>query len=119
MVFQLCKYMAKLRLIERGLLEEAQGLDDMTIRTKRRKVKPDGDDGGDEAGKDEKYCSRRTPQEFMTRIHLYVAVQLSRNASKTRDSYKDGISYQAKKDLINEFLKATILKKCQNPDCGW
>lgn len=110
--------MAKLRLIERGLFEEAQGLDDMTIRTKRRKVKPDGDDGGDEVDKDEYTDPEESPQEFMTRIHLYVAVQLSRNASKTRDSYKDGTSYQAKKDLIKEFLKATILKKCQNPDCG-
>ena len=108
--------MAKLRLIERGLLEEAQGLDDMTIRTKRRKVKPDED--GDEAGKDEYTVPEESLQEFMTRIHLYVAVQLSRNASQTRDSYKDGITYQAKKDLIKEFLKATLLKKCQNPDCG-
>jgi hypothetical protein len=110
--------MAKLRLIERGLLEEAQGLDDMTIRAKRRKVNPDGDGGG-EAVKDEKSVPEETPQEFMTRIHLYVAVQLSRNAGKTRDSYKDGISYQTKKDLITEFLKATILKKCQNSDCNW
>ena len=111
--------MAKLRLIERGLLEEAQGLDDMTIRTKRRKVNLDGDGGGDEIVKDEKSVPEETPQEFMTRIHLYVAVQLSRNAGKTRDSYKDGISYQTKKNLITEFLKTTILKKCQNSDCGW
>jgi DNA-directed RNA polymerase I subunit RPA1 len=115
--------MAKLRLIERGLLDEAQGLDDMTIRTKRRKADLRGGDGGDddETGKDEtdgKTVSDETPQDFMTRIHIYVAVQLSRNPNKTRDSYKDGMSYQAKKDLTNEFLKATLIKRCQNPDCG-
>lgn len=117
--------MAKLRLIERGLFEEAQGIDDMTMRTKRRKVTLDvrdvdgGDDEEDKDQTDEKSVPDETAQEFMTRIHLYVAVQLSRNPGKTRDSYKDGISHQAKKSLINDFLKATILKKCQNPDCGW
>lgn len=117
--------MAKLRLIERGLLDEARGLDDMTLHTKRRKVNPTGrrgKEGGDNADKKdavEMPVADETAQEFMTRIHLYVAVQLSRNANKTRDSYKDGSCYQAKKELIDEFLKATILKKCQNPDCGW
>lgn len=99
--------MAKLRLLERGLLDAAQGIDDMQIRIHRSK---DGE---------EDEVSRETPQAFIARINLYVAIHLARAPKNTRDSYKDALIYQARKELINEFLKICVQKKCQNSDCGW
>lgn len=60
-----------------------------------------------------------TPQEFIARLNLYVAIHLARSPQNHRDSYKDGPVYQARKDLIHDFLKNCISKKCQNADCGW
>ena len=68
---------------------------------------------------EEEEVSQETPQAFIARISLYVAIHLARAPNNTRDSYKDPLVYQARKDLINEFLKNCVLKKCQNNDCGW
>jgi len=109
--------MAKLRLVERGLLDAAQGVDDIQIRTRRRK--PTEDDGEDDVSEDDELeLADETQQEFTTRINLYVAIHLARAGDTTRDSYKESLIYQTRKDLINEFLKATMLQKCRNIDCG-
>ncbi|KAF5364049.1 hypothetical protein D9756_000358 [Leucocoprinus leucothites] len=112
----LCRYIAKFRLLERGLLEAAQGVDDIQLRVRRRRAKAKGEDEEDEEV--EVGLPDETPQEFMTRINLYVAIHLSRTKDSTRDNYKDSLVYQARKELVNEFLKNTILKKCQNGDCN-
>ncbi|TFK43688.1 hypothetical protein BDQ12DRAFT_702711 [Crucibulum laeve] len=123
----LCKYMAKFRLLERGLLEAAQGIDDIQLRVTRRQEKgakkgkqvgSDDEASEDEPIEEEPEVPDETPQEFMARINLYVAIHLGRAPTNKRDNYKDGLVYQTRKDLINEFLKNTILKKCQNADCG-
>lgn len=125
----LWKFMAKLRLLERGLLDAAQGVDDITLRVgrkqekeKKRKSKK-GDDEEEDQDDDEEDANDpevpdETPQGFMTRINLYVAIHLHRASSSKRDNYKDGLVYQTRKDVINDFLKSCILKKCQNGDCG-
>ena len=87
-------------------MDAAQGVDDMQLRTQRNKDK-------------EEEVSRESPQAFIAKINLYVAIHLARTPNNTRDSYKDALVYQARKDLINEFLKSCVLKKCQNSDCGW
>ena len=94
-------------MLERGLLDAAQGVDDMQIRIQRNK------------DKEEEEVSQESPQAFIARINLYVAIHIARTPNNTRDSYKDALVYQARKDVINEFLKLCILKKCQNSDCGW
>ncbi|KXN89562.1 DNA-directed RNA polymerase I subunit rpa1 [Leucoagaricus sp. SymC.cos] len=113
----LCKYTAKFRLLERGLLEAAQGIDDIQLRARKRKTKARGEDEEEEETVDTGLPDE-TPQEFMTRINLYVAIHLSRAKGNTRDDYKDGLVYQARKELINDFLKNTLIKKCQNGDCN-
>ncbi|KAF9478153.1 beta and beta-prime subunits of DNA dependent RNA-polymerase [Pholiota conissans] len=118
----LWKYLAKLRLLERGLLEAAQGVDDIKLRVRsKEKKKPKANDEGDEEEsveeEEEPGVPDETPELFIGRINLYVAIHLSRAPKNTRDSYKDGLIYQARKDLINDFLKSCILKKCQNDDC--
>lgn len=114
--------------MERGLLEAAQGVDDIQLRVRPKEKKKSAkavnndDDDDDESSAEEEEQPEvpdETPQEFIGRINLYVAIHLARAPKNTRDSYKDGLLYQARKDLINEFLKACILKKCQNSDCGW
>ena len=123
--YQLWKYLAKLRLLERGLLEASQGIDDIQLRVSRVQGRAKGEknreDEGDEGSEEEQEpgVSDESPQEFIARINLYVAIHLARAPQNTRDSYKDALIYQTRKDLINEFLKACILKKCQNSDCSW
>ena len=124
--------MAKFQLLERGLLDPAQGVDDLHLHVSRkkestrRKAKAGGsedesDEEGDRAIAQESQGEIRDEslQEFMMRVNLYVAVHLSRASNSKRDHYKDTLVYQARKDLISEFLKATLLAKCQNSDCGW
>lgn len=119
--FKLWKYLAKLRLLERGLLEAAQGVDDIHLRVSRKKEKGGKDEDAEDASEveEDSGVADETPHEFIARINLYVAIHLARSPTNTRDSYKDGLIYQTRKDLINEFLKACISKKCQNGDCGW
>ena len=87
-------------------MDAAQGVDDMQLRTQRNKDKEEG-------------ASQESPQAFIARINLYVAIHIARTPNSNRDSYKDALVYQARKDLINDFLKSCLLKKCQNSDCGW
>jgi hypothetical protein len=61
--------------------------------------------------------SDETLQSFEARINLFVHIHFARSSSAKRDDYKDGLVYQARKDLTLEFLKSTILKKCQNEGC--
>lgn len=121
--------MAKLMLLERGLLDAAQGVDDLTLRVRRKQEKEKkgklkkGDDEEEDQDDEEEDANdpevpNETPQGFMTRINLYVAIHLRRESSSKRDNYKDGLVYQTRKDIINDFLKSCILKKCQNGDCG-
>ncbi|KAF8165499.1 hypothetical protein B0H34DRAFT_743123 [Crassisporium funariophilum] len=105
------KYFSKLRLLERGLMDAAQGIDDIHLRVR-------GKDEEDSEETDKVKQPDETPHEFIARLNLYVAVHLSRVPENTRDSYKDGLIYQARKDVINEFLRICMMKKCQNDDCG-
>jgi len=103
-------------------LEASQGIDDIQLRVSRAQGRvKGGKDEGDEGSEEEQETgvSDESPQEFIARINLYVAIHLARAPQNTRDSYKDALIYQTRKDLINEFLKACILKKCQNGDCSW
>ncbi|KAJ8584792.1 beta and beta-prime subunits of DNA dependent RNA-polymerase [Rhizopogon salebrosus TDB-379] len=99
----ICKYAAKFRLLEHGLLEAALDVDLITLQT----ATDDDEDSHDE-----------TISEFESRINLFVSVHLSKASGSKRDHYKDSLVYQARKDLIAEFLKSTITKKCSNEGCG-
>ncbi|KAH7930704.1 beta and beta-prime subunits of DNA dependent RNA-polymerase [Leucogyrophana mollusca] len=102
------KYVAKLRLLEHGLLEAAHAVDDIRIQTRKSNNDMDVDDNGPD----------ESVEDFEKRINIYVAIHLTRASSSRRDHYKDGLVYQARKDVILDFLKTTITKKCQNEGCA-
>ena len=108
--------MAKLKLLERGLLDAAQGVDDIHIRVSRRSRDKDAMDVDVPA---QTKSVDETPEQFMMRLNLYVALQIRRASTSQRDNYKDGLVYQTRKDVIHDFLKSTSLNRCQNEDCGW
>ena len=105
-ILQLIKYAAKLRLLEHGLLEAAKGLDDLQMKVKMRK------------GEEEDDTPEETEHEWAARINLYVQIQLMRASGSKRDNYKDSLVFQARKDLITEFLRTALTKKCSNTGCG-
>jgi hypothetical protein len=78
----------------------------------RRQSKRSKDDDDDDESPDE------TLESFEQRLNLFVLVHLSRASSSKRDHYKDGLVFQARKDLIQEFRKVIQVKKCQNEGCG-
>jgi DNA-directed RNA polymerase I subunit RPA1 len=100
---QLAKYVAKLRLLEHGMLDAASALDNLHIRPKTKEQ-----DDENEA---------ETLEAFEKRVQAFVQLNLLR-ASGSRDNYKHGLVYQARKDLIQQILKASLLKRCQNTGCG-
>lgn len=68
-------------------------------------------------GSDEDESMDESSEEFQQRVDLFVKIHLCRASGSKRDQYKDGLVYQARKELITEFLKAAGLKKCFNQGC--
>ncbi|CAE6409455.1 unnamed protein product [Rhizoctonia solani] len=97
------KYEAKLTLLERGLLTAASDIDEFTIRPGTK------DEDGGEPGE--------TISEFRQRLNLFVKHHLKEVPASTRNDYKDGPVYQARKDVIQSFLKGVVgCKKCIHCD---
>lgn len=94
--------------MEYGFVVAAKALDDMHYDTKKGRRAEDEDE--DEPA--ESY------EAFEQRVNLYVAAHLATASSSKRDSYKDGLVYQARKEAINDFIKTSMTKKCQNTSCG-
>ncbi|TFK71780.1 beta and beta-prime subunits of DNA dependent RNA-polymerase [Pluteus cervinus] len=125
------KYIAKLTLLENGLLDAAQGVDDLMPRvSKRRQKKAEKEDKMDVDGEGPVSETKVVPPpaadepkdetnaEFIVRLDLYVKVHLARVGRVRRDNYKEALVYKMRKDVIQEFLKAILVKQCQNGDCG-
>lgn len=102
---KLLKYVAKLRLLEHGMLDAALALNDLHIKPKS-KDKNSGDE-----------IETETLEAFEQRLQAFVQLNLLR-ASGSRDNYKHSLVFQTRKDLIQDILKASLTNKCQNPTCG-
>ena len=105
----MCKFAAKLRLLEHGFLLAAKSLDDFHVSTQKKKGKleEEKDDEPEESFAD-----------YEKRINAYVALHLASASSSKRDSYKDTQVYEERRQVIHEFMKTIIGKKCRNPACG-
>ncbi|KAL5507950.1 hypothetical protein ACEPAH_5568 [Sanghuangporus vaninii] len=105
---QMVKIIAKLRLLDRGILSTSHAIDDMRIKVSR---------ASEDEGEDEETNEGESLEEFTKRINLLVWLSIRANPESRRDHYKEGLVYQARKDVIAEFLSATDRKKCENKDC--
>ena len=85
----------------------AKALDDVTYSTKKGRGAEEDDDEPAE-----------TYEAYEQRLNLYVAAHMATASTSKRDAYKDGLVYQARKDVINDFIKTTMMKKCQNTNCN-
>lgn len=100
---KLVKYVAKLRLLDHGMLGAASALDNLHMRSKNK-----AKDSEDET---------ETLEAFEQRVQAFVQLNLLR-ASGSRDNYKHTLVYDARRDLIQQILKASLLRGCHNPGCG-
>jgi hypothetical protein len=105
-LLQLYKYATKLKLLEHGLLSAVHDISEPS-----ESIRDEAGDEGPKAG-----AEMETFEEYKERMDDLVQKSLRSASSSTRDNYKDGLVYQARKDVILEFLKAAIQKKCSN--CG-
>jgi len=48
------------------------------------------------------------------RVNDYVETAFKVHGKGQRDAYKDELVFQTRKEVITEFLKYTMLKKCAN-----
>jgi hypothetical protein len=96
---------AKLRLLEHGMLDAALSLNDLHIKPKSK-----DQNSGDE-------IETETLEAFEQRLQAFVQINLLR-ASGSRDNYKHSLVFQARKDLIQDILKTSLINKCQNLACG-
>jgi hypothetical protein len=98
-----------LRLLEHGCLIAAKLVDDMNVSSSQKKgrLEDEEDEGPAE-----------TFEAFEQRLNTFVAIYLTSASSSKRDDYKESQVYQERKAVIHDFLKTTVSKKCQNPNCG-
>ncbi len=85
------------------MLDAASALDSLHMRPKAK-----GKDAENDA---------EALEAFEKRVQAFVQLNLLR-ASGSRDNYKHSLVYQARRDLIQQILKASLLKRCQNRRCG-
>ncbi|EJD01575.1 beta and beta-prime subunits of DNA dependent RNA-polymerase [Fomitiporia mediterranea MF3/22] len=104
---ELVKYVAKLRLLDHGLLDYANAIDEMKPNVSQN------EDGSE----DEDTAADESLEEFSRRVKMTTQLFLRMHPERKRDDYKDGLVFQARKDVIAEFLATTALKRCQNNDC--
>lgn len=111
-MFQLHKFIAKLRLLDHGLIGAADEIDDIKFP---RKDHDSGNKLNEEHGEDKTEDEEET-ERIIADIKKYVYEQLILHHNH-RDNYKDSLVYQARKEVITKFFKDTTLKKCTNEGC--
>ncbi len=80
-------------------MDSADALDEIHIKVKV--AEKDKGEGETLEGEDD---SEETIHDFEKRINLFVLVQIRQFSNRTRDSYKDGLVYQARKAVLCRFL---------------
>jgi DNA-directed RNA polymerase I subunit RPA1 len=97
-----CRAAAKLKLLEYGLLNPANVLDELNLGDQNMQRKEE------------------TVEGFEKRLDQHVRIHLSKSSSARRGDYKDGPVYQARKRVIEDFIKAaqSNSRRCSRSECG-
>ncbi|KAJ1949702.1 hypothetical protein FBU59_001025, partial [Linderina macrospora] len=109
------RYTAKLRLLEFGLIQEANDLDDLLPQSDKSSG-ADNEDEGMEIDEEDDGSSRRkksgeTSEQYIKRINDYVEEKM---ASCERSTYKVTMVNQARRALIRELIGRSRGQTCQN-----
>ncbi|WOO77423.1 DNA-directed RNA polymerase I subunit rpa1 [Vanrija pseudolonga] len=104
------RYIARLRLLDAGLLEESHYVANFRPQT--------GDRGAAAEDAEEEDADVSVPAEtaaeFILRMELYVKTVLkAKKARDNRDDYKDGLVFEERRRVLNEFGKK-IWSKCSH-----
>ncbi|CAO3689510.1 unnamed protein product [Umbelopsis ramanniana] len=111
---QLHKIIAKLKLLQRGLIRESQRIDDFNIRAKKSK-NADDDDIADVL--EEEQEGSETAEQFLERIDDYVEACINNKEANEYASrtYKITIINEERKQVMADFFRRCIAKKrCEN-----
>lgn len=117
------KYVAKLTLLEHGLVVQADAVDAIVVRaaskgpTKGKAATAAGATLSDQEEGETTEDPVETINEYKLRLDMFVRVHLARAEESGRDEYKkSGSVYDKRKRVIAEFLKSLTKKKCER--CG-
>jgi DNA-directed RNA polymerase I subunit RPA1 len=99
--------MARLRLLDAGLLEQSHLVSTIVPSTRSRDDEGSGDEGAAVAR-----IAAEDAAEIMIRIDNFTDTAL-RQAKKSRDGYKDGLVFEERRKVLAEFAKKSAeWKKC-------
>ena len=88
-------------------------MDDLNVGGSARKSS-----GRGKLEEDEEDEPEESFEDYEKRVNTFVAVHLSRASSSKRDEYKAAQVFEERRQVIHDFLKTVLLKKCKNPNCG-
>ncbi|KAK4047541.1 hypothetical protein OIV83_005328 [Microbotryomycetes sp. JL201] len=131
---QITKTVAKLALLEHGLVTEAERIEELHLRAASTSAAANaGDSPAKKKGRKQAMAADgtlsdqdqgesteepgETEREFADRVHKLVTAFLSRHPESTRDDYKKSANvYDKRRKVIHEFLKSLNKKRCTH--CG-
>lgn len=119
---QILKFVAKLSLLEHGLVVAADAVDTMDIRAAPKAPKGTAGKSKDATLSDQEEGESteepgETIKEFKKRLERWVKGSKERARNQDRDEYKkSGNVYDKRKKTIAAFLKSLTKKKCDK--CG-
>ena len=92
---------------------QAKQLDDLHISGGGQKGKKKG-----KLEEEEEEEPEESFDDYEKRVNAFVTIALATASSSKRDDYKSGLVFEERRQVIHEFMKTILLKKCKNANCG-
>ena len=108
---QLQQFIARICLLDAGLLEAAHQVASLVPTAGRSKADSDDEEGGEGGGS----IPAETAAEVMVRINKYVeaSLKIAKRQGKGKDEYKDGLVFEERQKVLAEFARqSSQWKKC-------
>ncbi len=96
-----------LRLLDHGLLAEAQALEEFHPISKSKGNNKEDD-------QDDINFDESAVQECLDRIETHVRLSLQGASSSKRDDYKQELVYKYRKQMIKRLFQDSRIKRCMN-----